>query len=95
MIREVGPDKTVLVVRFRQPFVLDTESGLREAGAILATFGASDTAVMDVLTGKHAPAAKLPFALAESADSILRQDSDAPGYAEEDTLFPFGHGLGY
>ena len=95
VISEIGRDKTVLVVRFRQPFVLDAESGLREAGAVLATFGASDAAVMDVLTGKHAPAAKLPFALAESAESILCQDSDAPGYVEEDTLFPFGHGLGY
>ncbi len=95
VISELGRDKTVLVVRFRQPFVLDTESGLQETGAVLATFGASDAAVMDVLTGKHAPAAKLPFALAESAESILSQDSDAPGYAEEDTLFPFGHGLAY
>ena len=95
VISEIGRDKTVLVVRFRQPFVLDAESGLRESDAVLATFGASDAAVMDVLTGKHVPAAKLPFALAESAESILRQDSDAPGYAEEDTLFPFGHGLEY
>ena len=95
VISEIGRDKTVLVIRFRQPFVLDAESGLCEAGAILATFGASDAAIMDVLTGKHGPQAKLPFALAESADSILRQDSDAPGYAEEDTLFPFGHGLRY
>lgn len=92
---EIGPERTTLAIRFRQPFVLDEKCGLLRAGAILATFGASDAALMDVLTGKHAPAAKLPFALAESAESILRQDSDAPGYAEEDTLFPFGHGLAY
>ncbi len=90
---EIGPERTILAIRFRQPFVLDESSGLLKAGAILATFGASDDALMDVLTGKHAPAAKLPFALAETAESILRQDSDAPGYSEEDTLFPFGHGL--
>ena len=75
--------------------VLDESSGLLKAGAILATFGASDAALMDVLTDKQAPSAKLPFALAETAESILRQDSDAPGYSEEDTLFPYGHGLGY
>ena len=92
---EIGPERTILAIRFRQPFVLDETSGLLKAGAILATFGASDAALMDVLTGKHTPAAKLPFALAETAESILRQNSDAPGYSEEDTLFPFSHGLTY
>ena len=92
---EIGPERTILAIRFRQPFVLDEASGLREAGAILTTFGANDAALMDVLTSKHSPDGKLPFALAETAAAILRQDSDAPGYFEEDTLFPFGHGLTY
>ena len=95
VMSEIGAERTVLAVRFRQPFVLDAESGFRDAGAILSTFGVSDAALMDVLTGKVKPEAKLPFALAESAKAILRQDSDAPGYAEEDLLYPFGFGLGY
>ena len=94
VMSEIGAERTVLAVRFRQPFVLDAESGFRDAGAILSTFGVSDAALMDVLTGKVKPEAKLPFALAESAEAILRQDSDAPGYAEEDLLYPFGFGLG-
>ncbi len=92
---KIGPERTILAIRFRQPFVLDEASGLRRTGAILATFGASDATLMDVLTGKHSPIGKLPFALAETAAAILRQDSDAPGYSEEDTLFPSGHGLNY
>ena len=95
VLDEIGPERTILAIRFRQPFVLDEASGLREAGAILTTFGANDAALMDVLTSKHSPDGKLPFALAETAAAILRQDSDAPGYFEEDTLFPFGHGLTY
>ena len=95
VMSEIGAERTVLAIRFRQPFALDEESGIRDAGAILATFGVSDAALMDVLTGKVKPEAKLPFALAESAEAILRQDSDAPGYAEEDLLYPFGFGLGY
>ena len=95
VMSEIGADRTILAVRFRQPFALDEESGLRDAGAILATFGANDAALMDVLTGKCEPKGKLPFALAESAEAILNQDSDAPGYAEEDILFRFGHGLTY
>ena len=92
---EIGPEKTILAIRFRQPFVLDEASGLPRAGAIVATFGANDAALMDVLTGKHQPEGRLPFALATDAEAIKKQDSDIPGYKDGDTLFAFGHGLTY
>jgi beta-glucosidase len=82
----------VLAIDFRQPYVLDEASRLRSAGAIVAQFGASDAALMDVLTGRHAPTGKSPFALARSAGAVVREASDAPGYAEDDTLYPFGSG---
>jgi beta-glucosidase len=47
---------------------------------------------MDVLTGRFKPQGKLPFALAGNAQALLRQASDAPGYDQADTLFPFGFG---
>lgn len=87
--------KVVLSIYFRQPYVLDDASGLKQAGAIVANYGVSDTALMDVLTGKHKPQGKLPWALANKASAIRTQDPDAPGYAAEDTLYPFGHGLTY
>jgi beta-glucosidase len=95
VMREVGPEKTVLAIYFRQPFVLDEASGLRNAGAVVATFGVRDAALMDVLTGKYKPTGKLPFALAGNAQAITRQASDVPGYDRADTLFPFGFGLSY
>ena len=85
----------IVSVYFRQPYVLDAASGVRQAGAILANFGASDTALMDVLTGKAKPQGKLPFALANNLDAVLHNDPDAPGYPEKDTLYPFGFGLSY
>jgi beta-glucosidase len=87
--------KVVLSIYFRQPYVLDDASGLKNAGAIVANYGVSDTALMDVLTGKHKPQGKLPWALANKASAIATQDPDAPGYAAADTLYPFGHGLTY
>lgn len=36
---------------------------------------------------------QLPCALAGNAQAIVGQAPDAPGYDEDDTLFPFGHGL--
>ena len=95
-MEEIGdPKKAVLCIYFRQPYVLDEASGLRSAGAILAAFGVSDAALMDVLTGRSNPRGKLPFALAKNAEAIVSQAPDAPGYAEADTLFPFGFGLSY
>ena len=95
VMSEVGEENTVLSIYFRQPFVLDEKSGFMDAGGIVALFGVSDEALMDVVTGGFNPVGQLPFALANSGEAILRQASDAPGYSDEDTLFPFGFGLSY
>lgn len=98
VMREVGdPRKVILDVYFRQPFVLDEESGLREAGAILATFGITDTARLDVLSGRSAPQGRMPFALPSTARAVEQQLTDVPGYAEtaDGALFEYGHGLSY
>lgn len=91
------PGKVVISIYFRNPYVLDEESGLKDAGGLLATFGVSDRAQFDVLTGKHSPAGRLPFALPASRDAVLQQHPDAPGYedTEDGALYPFGFGLGY
>jgi hypothetical protein len=91
LVAEAG--KVVLDVYFRQPFVLDEQSGLRAAGAIVATFGITDQARMDVLSGRVAPTGKMPFALAGSREAIENNRSDVPGY--DDQLFGYGHGLTY
>lgn len=96
VLAEIGdPKRAILCIYFRQPYVLDAESGLRRAGALLATFGVGDRALLDVLTGRFHPRGRLPFALAGNLAAVLANDPDAPGYPAEDTLYPFGFGLGY
>lgn len=98
VMAEVGdPRKVVLQVYFRQPFVLDEASGLRDAGAIVADFGITDAAMLDVLSGRFAPQGRMPFALAGTREAVEQQYSDLPGYDETDdgALFPFGFGLTY
>ena len=95
VMKTVGAKNTILSIYFRQPYVLDRASGLINAGGILAGFGVSDSALMDVVSGRFKPQGKLPFALANNAEAILTQDPDAAGYAAKDTLYPFGYGLSY
>ena len=103
VMQEVGdPKKVVLNIYFRQPYVLDDASGLKSAGAIVAGFGVSNTALLDVLSGKvlatgapFKPQGKLPFALANNSKAIVDNQPDVPGYPEKDTLYKFGFGLTY
>ena len=95
VMETVGAEKTILSIDFRQPYVLDEASGILNAAGILATFGVSDAAVMDIIMGKFNPTGKLPYALPKTSPAVVKQAPDAPGYPEEDTLFPFGFGLNY
>jgi Glycosyl hydrolase family 3 C-terminal domain len=61
---------------------------------LLADFGASDEALLDVIFGKINPSAKLPFEMPSSMEAVRKQKEDMP-YDSENPLFPFGFGLSY
>ena len=61
------------------------------ASAVLGSYGTSDPALMDALTGAVAPEGRLPFDLPRSMEQVRRHGEDVPGY--DDPLFAFGHGL--
>ena len=80
----------VLVLHLERPAVIPE---LVEAcAAIVAVFGASDEAVLDVLFGRTRPEGRLPFELPSSMDAVRAQLPDVPGDSP-DPLFRFGHGL--
>ncbi|WP_137169425.1 glycoside hydrolase family 3 N-terminal domain-containing protein [Marinomonas sp. FW-1] len=95
VMKEVGAENTILNIYFRNPYVLDEASGLKNAGAILAGFGVNNKALMDVISGRFAPQGKMPFALPNSLKAVLDNAPDAPGYPKEDTLFDYNFGLTY
>lgn len=64
------------------------------AVCLLANFGASDAAVLDVIFGRSAPQGRLPFELPLSMKTVRRQKEDLP-YDSDTPLFPFGFGLTY
>jgi beta-glucosidase len=61
---------------------------------LLANFGASDEALLDVIFGKVNPSAKLPFEMPSSMEAVRNQKEDVP-YDSENPLFSFGFGLSY
>lgn len=64
------------------------------SAALLANFGASDAALLDVLFGRAAPGVKLPFKIPSSQKAVLRQRSDA-NCDRGNPLFPFWYGVAY
>jgi beta-glucosidase len=83
---------TVVALHLNNPLVVPELA--KEAGALLATFGVSDEALLDVLTGKHAPMGKLPFEMPSSTEAVRAQLEDLP-HDSKDPLFPIGTGLTY
>lgn len=62
------------------------------AAALLADFGASDTAVLDVVFGHATAQGRLPFELPRSMAAVAASREDVPNDTE-DPVFPAGHGL--
>lgn len=66
----------------------------QNAKALLANYGASDAALLDVVFGKAKPQGHLPMELPSSMDAVRAQKEDVP-YDSKDPLYKFGAGLSY
>jgi len=82
---------TVLVVHLERPAVIPEL--LEACEAVVAVFGASDAAVLDILFGRVRAEGRLPFELPSSMAAVRKQLPDVPGDSR-DPLFRAGHGLG-
>ncbi|MGE9553468.1 glycoside hydrolase family 3 N-terminal domain-containing protein [Erwinia amylovora] len=81
---------TVISVYLDRPAILSNI--LDKTDALLANFGASDRAVLDVITGKSQAQGKLPFELPSSWQAVLDQKEDMP-HDSDDPLFTLGAGI--
>jgi beta-glucosidase len=61
---------------------------------LLANFGASDEALIDVIFGKFKPQGKLPIELPSSMEAVRNQKEDVP-YDSKNPLYKYGYGLTY
>jgi beta-glucosidase len=83
---------TIVDIYLDRPAVIPEIS--RQAKGLLANYGASDAAVLDVIFGKAKPEGKLPFELPSSMEAVRNQKEDLP-YDSKDPLYKFGFGLSY
>ena len=83
---------TIVTVYLDRPAILVS---LKErAGALLANFGVSDAALLDVLTGVTNPEGRLPFELPSSMQEVETQRSDLP-HDTTHPLYRIGFGRRY
>ena len=83
---------TIATVFLDRPAILTPiKQGAR---AVLANFGVSDQALLDVVTGKASPQCKLPFELPSSMEAVAAQQPDVP-HDSRAPLYRFGYGLRY
>jgi beta-glucosidase len=91
---------TILLINYTNPWVIDEIYNDKNKGnikAVLATFGTTTEAVLDVITGKFNPSGKMPFTTPVSEDAAQKQQSDVPGNLKGTAypLFKFNEGLSY
>ena len=90
----------MLVLNYSSPWVIDEvyNPGTKAHFlGVLATFGTTPEALLDVLTGKFNPSGKMPFTTPISEAAVQSQQEDVPGYDEGPAypLFKYNEGLSY
>jgi len=90
---------TILVVNYTNPWVINEVYNEKTSNVVgvLATFGTTADALLDVITGKFNPSGKMPFSTPVSDLAVTNQKEDVPGYMEGEgyALFNYDEGLSY
>ncbi|MFF3760121.1 glycoside hydrolase family 3 N-terminal domain-containing protein [Streptomyces sp. NPDC002185] len=81
---------TVVCVNLERPAVLPEIAA--HAAALIADYGASDEALLDVAFGRAKPEGRLPFELPRSMAAVAASRPDVPNDTV-DPVFAHGHGL--
>ncbi|HEY4109139.1 glycoside hydrolase family 3 protein [Puia sp.] len=92
ILQLLGKVPTIVDIYLDRPAVIPEISA--KAKGLLADFGASDAAVLDVIFGKDKPGGHLPIELPSSMAAVRGQKEDVP-YDSKNPLYKFGFGLSY
>jgi beta-glucosidase len=96
-VNEIKAKKpTVAVINFSNPWVID-EIDNGNLNTVLATFGTTSDALLDVLSGEFEPSGKMPFSIPASTEAVNNNLADTPGSQEKEgyAVFEYDAGLEY
>jgi beta-glucosidase len=96
-VNEITQSKpTIAVINYTSPWIID-EIDNGNLKTVLATFGTTQEALLDIVSGLFNPTGKMPFTTPVSTKAVLENQSDVPGYLKPKGygLFQFGDGLSY
>ncbi|HEU4902001.1 MAG TPA: glycoside hydrolase family 3 N-terminal domain-containing protein [Flavisolibacter sp.] len=100
-VKELTAKKqTILAINYTNPWVINevyNDAAKGNVKAVLATFGTTADALLDVVTGKFNPGGKMPFTTPVSEEAVKNNTEDVPGYLEGPNyaLFRYNEGLHY
>ena len=99
-VNKLTAKKTViLVVNYTNPWVINEvyNAKTKNIVGVLATFGTTADALLDVIIGNFNPTGKMPFSTPVSDTAVENQKEDVPGYMEGPgyALFNYDEGLSY
>lgn len=91
---------TILAINYTNPWIINeiyNKNTMGNRKGIIATFGTTPDALLDVVTGKFNPSGKMPFSTPISEEAVKNQKEDVPGYLEGASypLFKYGEGINY
>ncbi|ARK12692.1 glycoside hydrolase family 3 N-terminal domain-containing protein [Fibrella sp. ES10-3-2-2] len=91
---------TILAINYTNPWVIDevyNQTTRPHIPGVLATFGTTLDAVLDIVSGKVKPTGRMPFTTPISEAAVRNQLEDVPGYKEGPTygLFKYDEGISY
>ncbi|GGN77992.1 hypothetical protein GCM10011579_060710 [Streptomyces albiflavescens] len=89
ILRLLEPVPTLVCVKLERPAVLPEIA--EKAAALVAGYGASDAALLDVAFGRARAEGRLPFELPRSMAAVEASRPDVPDDTG-DPVFPYGHG---
>jgi beta-glucosidase len=92
----INSKPTIVAINYTSPWVID-EIDAKNLKTVLATFGTTPDAILDIVTGTFKPSGKMPFSTPVSKKAVLENQSDVPGHLKPKgyALFRFGDGLSY
>jgi|WetSurMetagenome_2_1015567.scaffolds.fasta_scaffold00005_95 beta-glucosidase len=95
----IAKKTTVLIINYTNPWVINEiyNEGTKNVIGLLATFGTTSDAILDIITGKFNPTGKMPFSTPVSDEAVEKQKEDVPGYMEgsDYALFNYNEGISY